>query len=60
LTGLVPAVWIGAAIVALGAVAAVAIPAGLGAVQAVRERRPVEASGFGRPEMEPVLVAIED
>jgi hypothetical protein len=55
LAGLVPAVWVGAAIVAVGAVAALAIPARLGFLSMPGTTRVDEASvaiggAFGAPE----------
>jgi EmrB/QacA subfamily drug resistance transporter len=58
-TGLVPAIWVGVVFVAFGAVAAIAIPRGLGAIGHLREN-PEAAPSFGLPELEPALVAAED
>jgi MFS family permease len=57
--GLVPAVWVGVVFVALGAVAAIAIPSGLGAIGHLREV-PIESTTSGRSELEPALATAKD
>ena len=57
--GLVPAIWVGVVFVALGAVAAIAIPRGLGIYQQLREG-PEAAAAFGLTELEPALVTADD
>jgi EmrB/QacA subfamily drug resistance transporter len=62
-TGLVPAVWVGAAIVAVGAVVALAIPASLGMIAGASsaDKAEVAAGGeFGAPEeLEPAYARAE-
>ncbi len=63
LAGLVPAMWVGAAIVGIGAVAALAIPARLGMVAGITPIDEIEAAVggvfAGSGHMEPVYAKIE-